>query len=388
MAHAKISPSAAHRWLHCSAAPSLEATQKDEGSVFAQEGTLAHAICEAKLHSLLGEIPEKYYFKENGAEWTSHELYQPAMEETSDFYLDVVANALQDAREVAPDAKLLIEQNVDLSEYIPEGFGTVDCCIVSDGLMNVVDYKHGKGVEVSAEWNPQMMIYALGAYEYFSDEYDITRVRMTIVQPRIHNLSTFEIEARLLIEWGKKVLKPSAEKAYLGFGGGSVEQKAGHWCKFCNCRSNCKALADLAVNTCQGDGRLLTLEEVAELLPKLATIKTWCTDVEEYALKAALEGEKVPGYKLVEGRSIRVVTDKDTLASRLQEVTDEPIFKPTELLSITNLEKLVGKKKFAELSEGLIVKPQGKPTLAPESDKRKELILNSAEEDFAHIINE
>lgn len=391
--HALLSPSASHRWLNCSAAPMLEQTMPDNTTVFAEEGTLAHAICEAKLHELLSEgkvTARQAYKKLNGDQpWTAHKLYSAEMEETSDFYRDVVASKLIAAREKTPDAALVIEQPLDLTSWIPEGFGTSDAIVVADGNMDVIDYKHGKGVEVSAEENTQMMIYALGAYEALSYEYDIKEVTMTIIQPRLGNVSTYNMTIDALLKWARNELKPKAQLAYRGaLEQADVVQHPGEWCKFCKVRSICKALANQALETASENirSRLLTPEEVAELLPKVPQIKTWANDIEAYALNQALQGEEIPGYKVVEGRSVRQIADPEAIAHKLylEGYSHLQIFKPQELLPITGLETIVGKKKFATIAGDLIVKPQGKPTLVPESDKRKAILSN----DFEHIINQ
>lgn len=390
--HAFLSPSAAHRWMNCPASPSLESTEEDKGSVFAAEGSLAHAICEAKLNAVLyNATASHFYIQEAGEDWHSHELYKAEMEEYTDYYRDVVVNKLEEARKTTHDAKLIIEKTLDFRTWIPDGFGTADAIIIADGTMEVIDYKYGKGVAVSAERNPQMMIYALGALETYEDEYDIRNIRMTIVQPRLNNVSEYEISASDLQFWGQTELKPKAEAAYKckdnPIATASAEQKAGAWCKFCAVKAKCRTLANMAMtnSTEKPDPKLLSDDELAEVLEKTSTIKAWVTAVEEYALEQAISGTKYKGWKLVEGRSVRVITDAAELATRLKNngYTDDAIYKPQELMTLTALEKIVGKKAFADIADGLVAKPQGKPTLAPESDKRKE--WSSADDDFAHI---
>lgn len=391
--HAFLSPSAAHRWMNCPASPSLESTVEDKGSIFAAEGSLAHAICEAKLHALIGPMTAgAYYIGANeGETWDKHELYKPEMEDHTDYYRDCVYNKLEEARQNTRDAKLIIEQTLDFRTWIPDGFGTADAIIIADGTMEVIDFKYGKGVAVSAHENPQMMIYALGALELYENDYDIRNIRMTIIQPRLDSVSDYEMTAGDLQYWGNAVLKPKAEEAYKCKDNPIVaektEQKAGPWCKFCAVKAQCKALADLAhqESTKHPTPNLLTEDEMAEILHHLPTIKSWLSAVEQYALDQAIDGTHYKGWKLVEGRSIRVITDAAELAARLKNegYQDDAIYKPQELQTLTVLEKLVGKKTFSGISEGLIVKPQGKPTLAPESDKRKE--WTSAADDFAGI---
>lgn len=400
--HAFLSPSAAHRWMNCPAAPGLESRIPDQGSVFAAEGSLAHAICEAKLRAELAGLDtadiikaenkdkfkqtaaEYWYHCESGHAWTEHELYDPEMEEHTDYYHDVVWRKLEEAKQTTPDAQLLIETKLDFRTWIPDGFGTADAIIIADGTMDVIDFKYGKGVQVEAEENPQMMIYALGAFEKFSDEYNIQTVRMTIVQPRLNHVSTWDIEAHELEAWGEKVLIPAAKLAYKK----PDQQSAGSWCKFCKIKTRCRKFADWmqeGTAKMQEDPRLLTNAEIAELLPRLATIKSWCTDLEAYALEQALAGEHFPGFKLVEGRSVRTILYEEEVIGKMQMlgVKEEDLYKPRQLKGIGELEKMVGKTKFAQTMGSAIVKPQGKPTLVPESDKRKE--WSSAASDFEGI---
>lgn len=379
--HALLSPSAAHRWINCAAAPRLEAGVEDNGSPYAAEGTLAHAYCAKKLKEFLGlpAVDEAAEIKSLHDEYHSGE-----MDEYTDTYKVIVLEKFNDARAKTADAQLLIETRLDFSEYVPEAFGTADAIIIADGIMEIIDFKYGKGVHVETKENPQMMIYALGAFDKFSFDYRIERVRMTIVQPRIDNLSEWEISINDLLNWANNVLTPAAKKAYAENG----EQVPGKWCQFCKVKSNCKALAKKCIAVVQqnNDPRLLKPEELAkEVLPELATVKTWLTGVEDYALEQALAGVKLPGWKVVEGRSNRKITDPAKVASTLSNegYKDNQFYKPMELVSLTELEKLTGKKRFTELCGAYIEKPQGKPTLAPESDKRP--VFNSVAEDFKDI---
>lgn len=379
--HALLSPSAAHRWLNCTAAPLLEKDVEDKGSVYAEEGTLAHAYCAKKIKDFLkrdssgedkeiAELADKYHTGE--------------MDEYTDTYKTIVLEKFNAARAKTSDAQLLIEVKLDFSKFVPDAFGTADAVIIADGLMEIIDFKYGKGVKVSAHDNPQMKIYALGAYEAFSFEYNITRVKMTIVQPRIDNLSEFETSISDLLWWTRTVLTPKAEEAFSGQG----KQSPGAWCQFCKVKSRCKALAKTCVDTTTAnpDPKLIGKEDMESvILPKLATIKTWLAGVEEYALEQALSGVEYSGYKIVEGRSIRRITDQEAVMSLLDKegYAKETYVKPTELRSITDLERLIGKKRFASLCAEYITKPQGKPTLVPDDDKRP--AFNSATDDFKNI---
>lgn len=367
-AHALLSPSAAHRWINCTAAPRLEADVEDKGSEFAAEGTLAHAYCAQKLKAFLG-LPTDGEAKEIAE--LNDRYHTGEMDEYTDTYKTIVLEKFNAARAKTKDALLLIETRLDFSEYVPDAFGTADAIIIADGTMEVIDFKYGKGVKVSAEDNPQMKIYALGAYEKFSFEYKIDRVRMTIIQPRIENFSEWELSVSELMAWTDGVLTPKAQQAYKGDG----PQVPGDWCQFCKVKSNCRALTQKCIEAAKNhpDPKLISPDELAaDILPMLATVKTWLAGVEDYALQQALSGVQLAGWKVVEGRSVRKITDQDGAALALNKAgykTTE-IYKPQELRTITDLEKLTGKKQFAAICGDYIEKPQGKPTLAPESDKR------------------
>ena len=379
-AHALLSPSSAHRWLNCTPSPKLEAREPDSSSSYAEEGTLAHAFCARELKFYLG-LPTNHEAKEIRELFDKY--YTAEMDEHVQTYRTVVLEKFEKARQTTPDPRLLVETRLDFGNYIPDAFGTADAVIIADGMMEIIDFKYGKGVRVEAERNPQMMIYALGAYDEFSLEYDIKQVRMTIVQPRLQNISEYTMSVYDLMAWAENTLKPTAMKAYNGEG----EQKPGDWCRFCKVRGKCKALAEDCISTASmfSDPRLITPEMMAsEVLPRLASIKSWVTDVEEYALQRALDGEKFKGYKVVEGRSNRKITDAQGVLKVLSgEYDTEALMKPRELKTITDLERIIGKKRFAELCSDYITKPQGKPTLVPESDKRPP--FNSAEDDFRGI---
>ncbi len=380
--HAILSPSAAHRWMNCTAAPLLEKDVEDKGSTFAEEGTLAHAYCAKKLKEFLGLSVED----ENQEIAQLNEQYHSGeMDEYTDTYKTIVLEKFNAARKRTKDAQLLVEVKLDFSRYVPDAFGTSDAVIIADGVMEVIDFKYGKGVKVSAVENPQMMIYALGAWDLFNFEYNISTVRMTIVQPRIDNLSEFEISASDLINWAVDELQPKANEAYNG-----GKQKPGDWCQFCKVKANCKALATTCVGAQQlhQDPRLISKEDMERtILPLLSTFKTWLTGVEEYSLQQALDGVEYEGFKIVEGRSVRKITDPSAVMELLDKegFAKESYIKPTELRSITDLEKLIGKKRFSALCADYINKPQGKPTLVPESDKRP--AFNQAADDFKDINN-
>lgn len=380
-AHALLSPSAAHRWINCTAAPRLEADVEDKGSEFAAEGTLAHAYCAQKLKAFLG-LPTEGEAKEIAE--LNDRYHTGEMDEYTDTYKTIVLEKFNAARAKTKDALLLIETRLDFSGYVPDAFGTADAIIIADGTMEVIDFKYGKGVKVLAVDNPQMKIYALGAYEKFSFEYKIDRVRMTIIQPRIENFSEWELSVSELMAWTDGVLTPKAQQAYKGDG----PQVPGDWCQFCKVKSNCRALTQKCIEAAKNnpDPKLISLDELAtDVLPMLATVKTWLAGVEDYALQQALSGVQLAGWKVVEGRSVRKITDQDGAALALNKAgykTTE-IYKPQELRNITDLEKLTGKKQFAVICGDFIEKPQGKPTLAPESDKRP--AIDPLSDDFKDI---
>lgn len=378
--HALLSPSTAHRWMNCTAAPLLEKDVEDKGSTFAEEGTLAHAYCAKKLKEFLGLSvdEEKAEIAQLDEQYHSGE-----MDEYTDTYKTIVLEKFNAARAKTKDAQLLVEVKLDFSHYVPDAFGTSDAIIIADGVMEVIDFKYGKGVKVSAVENPQMMIYALGAWDLFNFEYDIRKVHMTIVQPRIDNLSEFELDAAGLINWAADELQPKANEAYAG-----GKQKQGSWCQFCKVKANCKALASMCIEAQQAnpDPRKISKEVMeSTILPLLSTFKTWLTGVEEYSLEQALSGVQYQGFKIVEGRSIRKITNPAAVMKLLGEegFAKESYIKPTELRSITDLEKLIGKKRFGAICADYINKPQGKPTLVPESDKRP--AFNQAADDFKDI---
>lgn len=390
--HAILSPSASHRWLHCTAAPALEQEFPETTSSFAEEGTLAHAICEAKLHELRNPLlhAHDYYKAENnGKDWTEHPLYKAEMEDTSDYYRDIVAHKLTEQRKKTPDAQLLIEVRLDFSTWMPKGFGTADAVIVSDGEIDVIDYKHGKGVKVDSQRNPQMMIYALGACELFDFEYDIKEVTMTIVQPRIDNTSTWEIPRSVLDKWGDEVLRPGAEEAFGGTLGCATNTAVGEWCRFCKAKQSCKARANAAMELIEaGDPRTLSPKEVSELLTKAKAVEDWCKDINEYALGLMMSGTEVEGFKVVEGRSIRKITNEQELVRIMvgSGIAEDDLYKPKELKTLTELERLVGKRAFSAISEGCVEKSKDKPTIALATDKREP--YSSLNDDFAHLIGD
>ena len=366
--HALLSASGAHRWLHCTGSPLLEKDFPDSTSVYAQEGTLAHELCELKLMAYTGEITKRKLTSMKNRLMKS-ELWQPEMESTSETYLDYIKDITM-SYTVKP--VILTEKRVDFSRYVPEGFGTADCLILAGDTLHVVDYKHGKGVVVDADHNPQMMLYALGAMSELSLLYRFKFVHMTIVQPRVNNISEFTMSADELIEWGETVVKPKAEAAISGNG----EFEAGDWCRFCRAKQQCKTRYESNNSlypqlSAQHDPRLITLEELGEYLKRGRDMAAWLEDMKEYALSESLAGAEVPGWKAVEGRGSRAFTDTDEAVDTLiKNGIDESVLYERRVLTLAQMEKAVGKKAFGELVGDLVVKNPGKPTLVEESDKR------------------
>lgn len=367
--HALLSASASHRWLNCPPSVRLSEGIPDRGSEYAQEGTDAHSLCEYRLKKLLGM---------EAVDPTEHlDWYNGEMEECAENYASYVLELLEKAKETCADPVVLVEQRVDFSRFVENGFGTADCIIISDGAMNIVDYKHGKGVEVSAEGNPQMMLYALGALEIFDGIYDIDEVQMTIFQPRIGNISVSGMSKDALLEWANGEL---TEKAALAYEGGG-EFACGDWCRFCKAKAVCRKRAEENLKMAQYDfapADTLDETEIAAILDRADELAAWVTDVKDYALSQALQGVRYPGYKVVEGRSARKYTNEDAVAQVVSGAGYDPY--THKVLGLTEMQKLLGKQKFNELLAAFIVKPQGKPVLVPDTDKRP--IMNTAKDDF------
>lgn len=375
-AHAILGASSSHKWLNCPPSARLEEQFENPTSVYAEEGTLAHSLGEALISNDSKAIKE---IKGNP-------LYNSDMQQHCEDYRDFVLELLNEAKAITPDASLLLEQRLDFSKWVEEGFGTGDAVIVADGVMRIIDLKYGQGVEVSAHENTQMMLYALGAYNSFEMLYDIKSIIMTIYQPRIKNYSSYEISVVDLLTWAVNVLVPAAKLAYEGKG----SYKAGDHCRFCRAKHLCKALAEYNLEYTEPEmlpSELLSDEDIATILTRADGIKKWLASIEEFAFTEALKGKKWEGFKLVEGRSNRAYSDADAVAEALiNGGVDPALIFDKKLKTITALEKDLGKKPFNELVGELITKPAGKPTLVPESDKRSE--WNSADgavEDFKNV---
>ena len=366
-AHALLSASSAHRWLVCTAAPKLEAEFPDTTSTYAKEGTLAHEICELKLTKYVTTMPRGTYAKKLNA-LKKHELYDPEMDETSDEYLDYVKRT---ALGYSVPPSIQIERRVNFSDYAPEGFGTADCLLLAGDTLHVIDYKHGKGVVVDADHNPQMMLYALGAMHDFALIYRFKTVKMAIVQPRVGSISEFTCTADELLHWGETVVKMRAMEAM----GDTPAFVPGEHCRFCRakqqCKTRCEHYAALQPTGRQNDPRLITLKDLGHYLSIADELKKWAEDLQDYALSECLAGSNVPGWKAVEGRGSRAFTDMDAAFDILKkDGIDECLLYKREPLTLAQIEKELGKKRFTELVGKLVVKEPGKPTLAPVFDPR------------------
>lgn len=384
MAHALLSPSGASRWLACTPSARLEQSFPDRAGEAAQEGTLAHALAELLLKHKLGLVIKNTYSRELQAIMTD-KLFSEEMLEFIETYTDFVIEQFELAKMQTKDAMIFLETRLDMSDYVPDGFGTGDVCIVADGVLDFIDLKYGKGVPVYAEENKQMMLYALGALKEYSHLYDIHTVRMTINQPRLDSISSWEITVNDLTLWAEKVLKPKAQLAFEGKG----EFNPGKACQFCKAKAICRANADYQLRLADMEFRvpeLLEPDEVAEILKRKAQFLSWLTSVSDYALLEAVHnGAEWPGFKLVEGRSNRKYVDETKVAETLVKAGfgDDVIY-TKKLLGITAMEKAIGKKPFTLHLAEHITKPQGSPTLVEESDKRPIFEKsNTAMDDFA-----
>jgi len=371
MKHAILSASGSHRWLKCTPSARLELEFDDTSGEAAAEGTAAHELSEYKLRNALNRECEK----------PSSVYHSDEMEFHTDGYVQYILEVIEEVKQKTKDPLILIEQRLDFSNYVPEGFGTGDCVIVGNDVVHVIDFKYGQGVLVEAETNPQMMLYALGALNLFDGIYDIEQVCMTIYQPRRENLSVFTIAKEELLDWANNVFQPKAELAFAGKG----EYVAGDWCRFCRASVKCRARAEANLKVAKYEFKkppLLTDEEIADILTSIADLTKWTNEITSYATSAAVNhGKEWPGFKVVEGRSIRKYTNEKDVEEAAIKAGYEDIYKKS-ILTITNMEKLMGKSKFNEILGQFVMKPKGKPTLVPLSDKRPEIKNISIKNEF------
>ena len=367
--HATLSASASHRWLACPPSALLCAEIEDQSSPYAQQGTDAHELCEYLVEKALGhDVTDPT---------ESLGTYDAEMQESAEGYRSFVMEQLAGAKEHCSDPLVCIEQRLDFSRWVPEGFGTGDCVIVADDTLHIIDFKYGVGVLVSAVDNSQLKCYALGALDTFGSLYDIRRIKLSIYQPRRGNVDTFELSTEELLKWADEVLKPTAELASAGKG----EFHAGDHCQFCKLKATCRARAAYSLELAKYDfieAPSLNTDEIAAILPQVDSLVAWADDIKAYALEQALSGVRYPHFKVVEGRSIRKYTDENEVAKVVQNAGYDPFEK--KLMGITLMTKQLGKKKFDELLSGLVIKPAGKPVLVQDTDPRPE--FNTAQIDF------
>ena len=372
--HAFLSASASHRWLACPPSAKLCAEVEEQESPYAQQGTDAHELCQYLVEKTLGR---KVSDPTSSLEW-----YDAEMQECADGYCSFVMEQIAKAKEQCPDPLICIEQKLDYSKWVQDGFGTGDCVIVADDTLHIIDFKYGLGVLVTASGedgtgNSQLKCYALGALDTFGDLYDIKRIRLSIYQPRRAHVDTFELSTEELLKWADEVLTPTARLAYEGGG----EFHAGEHCRFCKIKATCRKRAAYSLELAKyefAEAPSLSSEEIGVILPQIEALISWAEDIKAYALEQALAGVHYPGFKLVEGRAVRKFSNEDQVIRTVCEAGFDPFEK--KLLGITAMQKLLGKNRFDELLSGLVEKPKGKPTLVPESDKRP--AVSSATLDF------
>ena len=410
--HALLSASSSKQWLHCPPSVRLQENFPNESSVYAAEGTFAHEVCEYKVRK---------YLKERVKRPQSEEYDTEEIEQITDVYAEFVISIIEKMKENGCEPLAFVEERVDYSHIAPSGFGTADMLIIGKdengrGLLHVCDFKTGKGVFVDADHNSQMMLYAIGALAAYGFLYDIEIVRMSIIQPRLDNISTFECSRQELEDWGESI-KPTALLAYEGKG----EQHPGDWCRFCRAKPVCKACADEALALCREDfldldagafddtaeesdmtapyeadtqtavfkqPGLIPIAELAEILPTLNRISSWIEAVFAFVSSEAINhGVPIPGYKVVEGRSKRVFTDTKAVVDVAVQNGYTDLYKQT-LITLTEFEKMMGKKKFNELLGEYVAKPPGKLALVPESDPREPVDLTTPGQEFSVLPDE
>ena len=371
-AHARLSPSAASRWMVCTMAPSMEENIPDQSTSYTKEGTQAHELAEFCARTSVG------------LSWGAAlpEAADQEMEDAAEDYAAYIKETFLRIKETCPDAFIDTEIRLDLTDWIPDSFGTADCLIVADDVLHVIDFKYGKGVKVEAENNVQMMIYALGALDWAAMLYEIKTVKMTIVQPRLGGISEAEISADHLLDWGENILQPIAAAAASGNG---VFKPSEQTCKFCKASGSCSAQAEHYVSLFEENPieDVIDAQRAGELLRRASGMDDWLKAIKGKVFESLMDGSEVPGWKLVEGRSVRRYTDEVAVAKAVEEAGYDPYEK--KVLGITAMTHALGKKKFNELLGGLVMKPAGKPTLVPESDKRP--AMNTAKDDFTEVEN-
>ncbi len=375
--HATLSASSSNRWIHCPPSVRLSEGFENKSSTYAQQGTDAHTLCEYKLHQFLGDEGEDPR--------PTLEFYDVEMEQASSDYATFVMEEVAKARQTTADPIVIVEQKLDFSKFVPDGFGTGDCLVIADGTLSVIDMKYGLGILVDAYQNPQMMCYALGALELFDGIYDIKVVKMTIFQPRRENISTYILSKEELYQWAEEVLSPAANLAFKG----ESEFHCGKWCGFCPAKNSCRARAEQNLELAKYEFKkpdLLEDEEIEEILEKVDDLVSWSNDIKEYALKLALGGKQWANHKLVEGRSTRKYSNDNDVAAAVIKAGYDPYDK--KLLGVTAMTKALGKAKFDEILGDYIIKPPGKLTLVTNTDKRQAVTINNVNEEFNQLTEE
>ncbi len=393
--HALLSASGSHKWLVCSPSARLEEGFENKTSSYMAEGTLAHAIAELKVKNYFLDPMGKRKFNSEMKKLQKSEFYNEEMQGYTDTYLDYLKELALKSN-IKPS--VAVEVKIDYSKYAKEGFGTADCIMAMGNELHIIDFKYGKGVPVSAEDNPQLKLYALGALEKYKIIYPIMHIVLHIVQPRLDNISNYTLLRAELEQWGNDIVIPAANKAYMGLG----EFTPGEHCRFCKAKGCCSARAEKNLRAIEdfkpidyGPKKQHTeLESVAKgildnseigiILSQIEDVDSWVKDLKSYALEAILQGADIKGWKAVEGKSNRAITDVDKAFEVIKDYgVDEALLYERKPLTITALEKLLTKKTFNDLIGDYIEKPKGAPTLAPVSDKRESYKLSSAKEDFA-----
>lgn len=382
--HAVLSASSSHKWLICTPSARLEEKFPNKTSEYMAEGTLAHEIAEFKVRSYFLEAISKTAYTRRINKLKTFEYFNEEMLRHTDVYLEYIK---EEALKVRTKPFIAVEQKIDYSKYVPEGFGTADCILISTDTLQIIDFKYGKGVKVEAEDNPQLKLYALAALEQFGMFYDIKNIKLSIVQPRIDNISEYTLLKSELVDWGNKVVIPQAQKAFMGIG----EFKQGEHCRFCKAKGACEFRAkenikvveeientqDTASEACN----LLDNTELSEFLTRTEGVEDWIKDLRTYALEQLLKGENIPGYKVVEGKSNRKIVDQDKAFEILKaNGIEEAMLYERKPLTLTQLEKAIGKKEIAQTIGDFIEKPKGAPTLAKASDKREGYKVSASEE--------
>lgn len=387
--HAVLSASASSRWLQCTPSARLEQkAKKDSTSIYAEEGTLAHELADIRLQHILDQISTKVYVSEVEKVKTkvlklfdNDDTVWDEMQNQTGKFVDIVVEAIEVANKKKGDATVLLEQRLDFSHAVPDGFGTGDVVIIADGVMEIIDLKYGRGVKVDAKTNSQLMLYGLGALRAHDLSYHITHVKHTIVQPRLDHYDTWQCTVGYLTRWADRVLIPKAKLAFEGEG----KKKAGDHCKFCKVKALCKTFGQHNLKLAKYDFKdpdLFTIEELAGIYGQAGMLLDWVNAIAKYLTDQAMEGNSVPGYKLVEGRSTRKWSDPKKVYEILDKEFIVSDFEKTTLQGIPFFEKTLGKEDFAEYFAPLVLRPPGKPTMVPLSDKRPALGVEQAKEDF------